>query len=93
MYSSNQLWDLWDGSMYHVYEENEYWSAIVSTVFLIYRKTSKSSRTSVSNKIVDNSDVVGNRLSALLQLHLHSKLNTWLQWIGQRPLPEETINI
>ena len=26
------------------------------------------------------------RLSALLQLHLHSQLNTWLQWIGQRQL-------
>ena len=24
------------------------------------------------------------RLPALLQLHLHSRLNTWLQWIGQR---------
>ena len=23
------------------------------------------------------------RLSALLQLHLHARLNTWLQWIGQ----------
>ena len=23
------------------------------------------------------------RLSALLQLHLHSRLNTWLQWIGR----------
>ena len=28
----------------------------------------------------------------LLQLHLHSQLNTWLQWIGQRPLQEETRN-
>ena len=26
------------------------------------------------------------RLSALLQLHLHSRLNTWLQWIGQGQL-------
>ena len=26
------------------------------------------------------------RLSALLQLHLHSKINTWLQWIEQRQL-------
>ena len=33
------------------------------------------------------------RLSALLQLHLHSQLNTWLQWIGQRRLQDETINI
>ena len=27
-----------------------------------------------------------NRFFALLQLHLHSRLNTWLQWIGQRQL-------
>ena len=33
------------------------------------------------------------RLSALLQLHLHSQLDTWLQWIGQRPLQEWTRNI
>ena len=31
-------------------------------------------------------------LSALLQLHLHSQLNTWLQWIGQRQLQDETRN-
>ena len=29
-------------------------------------------------------------LSALLQLHLHSRLNTWLQWIGQRHARWET---
>ena len=28
--------------------------------------------------------------STLLQLHLHSRLNTWLQWIGQRQLQDET---
>ena len=33
------------------------------------------------------------RLSALLQLHLHSRLNTWLHWIGQRQLQDETRNI
>ena len=32
------------------------------------------------------------RLSALPQLHLHSQLNTWLQWIGQRQLQDETTN-
>ena len=31
--------------------------------------------------------------SALLQLHIHSRLNTWLQWIGQRQLQDETGNI
>ena len=33
------------------------------------------------------------RLSALLQLHLHSRLNNWLHWIKQRQLQDETINI
>ena len=33
------------------------------------------------------------RLSALLQLHLHSQLNTWLQWIGHRQLQDETRNV
>ena len=32
-------------------------------------------------------------LSALLHLHLHSRLNTQLQWIGQRQLQNETRNI
>ena len=29
----------------------------------------------------------------LLQLHLHSQLNTWLQWIGQKQQQAETRNI
>ena len=29
----------------------------------------------------------------LLQLHLHSRLSTWLQWIGQRQLQDEARNI
>ena len=33
------------------------------------------------------------RLSALLQLHLHSPPNTQLQWIGQTQLQEEMRNI
>ena len=32
-------------------------------------------------------------LPALLRLHLHSRLNTWLQWIGQRQLQDETRNM
>ena len=47
-------------------------------------------RTLPGNKLVNHSDVVGARLSALLQLHLHSRLNTWLQLIGQRQLQQET---
>ena len=33
------------------------------------------------------------RLSALLQLHLHSPLNTWLQYVAQRQLQAKTRNI
>ena len=33
------------------------------------------------------------RLSALLQLHPHLRLNIWLQWIAQRQLRDETRNI
>ena len=33
------------------------------------------------------------RISALLQLHLHSRLDTWLQWIGQRQLQDEARNM
>ena len=33
------------------------------------------------------------RLSALLQLHIYVRLKTWLQWIGQRQLQDETRNI
>ena len=29
----------------------------------------------------------------LLQLHLYSRLNTWLQWIGQKQPDDETRNI
>ena len=50
-----------------------------------YRKTSNISRILVGNKIVDNSDVV--------ELHLHSQLNTWLQWIEGRRLQEDARNI
>ena len=47
-------------------------------VTVMHRQTSNIRRTLVWNKIVDHSDVVG-----LLQLHVHSRLNAWLQWIGQ----------
>ena len=46
--------------------------------------------TSVGNKIADHSDVVG---LAPVQQHLHFRLNTWLQWYGQRQLQDETRNI
>ena len=57
----------------------------------IYRQTSNIRRALVGNQIVDHSDVVG--ASALLQLHLHSRLNTWLHYITKRQLHDETRNI
>ena len=55
------------------------------------RAISNIRHTLVGYNIVDNSDVVVG--SALLQLHLHSRLNTWLQYIAQRQLRDETRNI
>ena len=58
-----------------------------------YRQTSNISHTLVGSKIADHSDVVGawpagtapttSSFSTLPQLHLHSRLNIWLQGIGQ----------
>ena len=56
-------------------------------------KTYNIRPTSVGNKIVDHSDVFEHRLLALLQLHLHSRLNSLLQWFGQRQLQKEILNI
>ena len=55
-----------------------------------YHQISYIRRTSVGNNIVDHSNIVGAALSALLQLHLHSRFNTWLQWIWQMELHDET---
>ena len=46
-----------------------------------YRQNSNIRCTLVGTEIVDHSDVV---VSALLQLHLHARLNTWVQWIGPK---------
>ena len=51
-----------------------------------YRQVSNISRTVEGNQIVDHSDVVG----AAPTLHLHSRFNTWLRWVGQRQLHDET---
>ena len=37
--------------------------------------------------------LTGRRHSEILILHLHSRLNTWLQWIGQGQLQDETRHI
>ena len=61
-----------------------------------YRKASNISRTLVGNKVVDYSDTqmwLEQRGQALLQLGLHSRLNTRLQCIGQAQLQDETRNI
>ena len=60
-------------------------------IFTYYncRQTSNMRHTLVGNKSVDHADVIGPCLSALLQLHLHSGLYTWLQWIGHRQLQNE----
>ena len=52
---------------------------LILTLFTdTYRKVSNIRRTLVGEE---------------LQLHLHSQLNTWLQWIGPRQLQDETRNI
>ena len=53
--------------------------------FWKYRQTSTIRRSLVENQLVDYPDVVGAPVGAL-----HSRLNTWLQWIGQRQLQSET---
>ena len=51
-----------------------------------YRQSSNIIRIFVDNKIVNHSDIVG---AALLQLHLHSRLNTRFQWNGRGELQDE----
>ena len=48
----------------------------------MYRQISHTCYTLVGNKIVDHSNIVGASPASDAQLHLHSRLNTWLQWIG-----------
>ena len=56
-----------------------------------YRQTSSIRHTLVGTTIIDHSDVVGAAPvgAAPTQLHLHSELNIWLQWILQRHLQDE----
>ena len=58
------------------------------------RQTSNKRRILVGNKIVDHSDVVGTSPvgAAPIHLHLHSRFNTWLQWIGRGQLQGESRN-
>ena len=59
----------------------------------IFINASKISGSWLGKKIIDHSDVVGAAHADAAQLHLHSRLNTWLQWIGERYLQDETINL
>ena len=63
-------------------------SITLSHVATKYRWKHKYNQTSIirgalgGNTIVDHSDIVG-------ALHIHSRFNTWFQWIGQSQLPDE----
>ena len=52
--------------------------------YFYHHQVSNISRTLIGNNIVDHPNVVWASPVGVLQLHLHSRLNTWLQWIGQR---------
>ena len=54
-----------------------------------YRQVSNISSTLVAIKLSITQMWLEHRLSALLQLHLRSQLNSWLQTIGQRRLQDE----
>ena len=58
-----------------------------------YCQTFNISHTLLGNNIVHHSAVVENHLSALLQLHLHSRLDTCLQHNAQRQLQDENRNL
>ena len=70
-------------------------TSIVQINQYVYHQISNISHNLVGNKIIDQSDVVWalpvDAVSS--QLHLHSRLNTWLQWIGQRQLQDQIRNI
>ena len=56
-------------------------------------QTSNIRRTLVDKKLVDHLNVFGASPVALLQPYLHSRLNTWLQLIGQLQLQDKTLII
>ena len=59
-----------------------------------YRKVSNIRRTLIGTKIVDHSDVVGaSPVGAAPTTSSFSTDHTWLEWIGQRQLQDETRNI
>ena len=100
----NKLQWNFNRNSYNFIEENAYENVVCETVAILsrtqyvkqkyrkisfihnsYRKISNISLTLVGNKTVDPADVVG--------VHLHSRFNTWIEWIGQRQLQDEISNI
>ena len=69
------------------------WVMCWHVICIIYRQTSNIRRALLGNEFVDHSDVVGAIPVRLLQPHLDSRLNAWLQLIGQRQLQDQTRNI
>ena len=60
------------------------------SLFHQYCQTSNISRTVIGNKLVDHSDVVGASPVGANSTIRHSRLNTWIQWIGKGKLQDET---
>ena len=59
-------------------------------VWYWYSPTTDITRNLIGSKIVDHSGVDGaSPVGAALQLDLHSRLNAWLYWIGQKQLQDE----
>ena len=59
-------------------------------LWLVYRQISNITCILIGNKMVDHSDVDG---ASPVQLQPHSRLKSWLEWIGQRKLQDKTTNI
>ena len=58
-----------------------------------YRQVSNIRGTILGNKIVDHPDVVGSAPVGAAPTTSSFSNNTWLQWIGQRQLQDETRHI
>ena len=65
-------------------------SIVEESTINIYRKTSNIRHTLVAMKLSITQMYLGHRLTALLQLHLHSRLDIWLQGIRQRKPQDST---
>ena len=77
------VWEIYHYLETLLWHKNEGIKVIYHEIYIIYHQTSNISHTLVDNKC----------LSVLLQLHLHSQINMWLKWIGQRQMQDEMRNI